>query len=105
MRHTQVVGKQYTLAVTYLVLFGEREKRTGMLEGLLVDKHGALKGQRFKVVGLLHRHGWVCWFCGRWVGGTWCGSLPNCDCLYPSSCGTVVEILGSEATINGGPWI
>ena len=38
------------------------------------------------------------------MGGAWCGSLPNCDCPYPSSSGTVVEILGSGATISGDPW-
>jgi hypothetical protein len=61
-------------------------------------------GQQFKVVGLLHRHGWVCWPHGRSVGGAWHGSLPNCDCPYLSSSRTVVEILGSGATISGGPW-
>ncbi len=77
-----------------------------MLVGLLVDKcSGAGKGQRFKVVGLLHRHGWVCWLCGRLVGGAWCGSLPSCDYPYPISRGTVAEILGSGATISGDPWI
>jgi hypothetical protein len=61
-------------------------------------------GQQFKVVGMLHWHGWVCWLCGRLVGGAWCGSLPNYYCPYPSSSGTVVEILGSRSTTSGGPW-
>jgi hypothetical protein len=61
--------------------------------------------QQFKVrIALLHQHGWDCWPRGRWVGGVWCGSLPNCGCLYPSSNGTVVEILGTGATISGGQW-
>ncbi len=38
------------------------------------------------------------------MGSAWCGSLPNCDCPYPSSSGTVVEILGSGVTISGDPW-
>ncbi len=38
------------------------------------------------------------------MGGAGCGSLPYCDCPYPSSSGTVVEILGSGATISGDPW-
>ncbi len=60
-------------------------------------------GQQFKVIiGLLHQHVWVCWPCGRWVDGVWCGSLPNYGCLYPSSKGNVVEILGIGATISGG---
>jgi hypothetical protein len=57
-----------------------------------------------KVVGLLHRHGWICGLCGRLVGGAWCGSLSNCDCPYPSSSRTIVEILSRGATISGGPW-
>jgi hypothetical protein len=61
-------------------------------------------GQQHKIIGLMHQHGWVCWPHGRLVGGVWCGSLPNCGCLYPSSNKTVVEVLGSRATISGGPW-
>ncbi len=38
------------------------------------------------------------------MSGAWCGSLPNCDCPYPSSSRTVVEILGSGATISRDPW-
>jgi hypothetical protein len=61
-------------------------------------------GQQLKVIiGLLHRHVWVCWPHDRWVGGVWCGGLPNCGCLFPSSNGTVVEILGIGATISRGP--
>jgi hypothetical protein len=30
------------------------------------------------------------------MDGVWCGSLPNCGCLCPSSNGTVVEIIGNH---------
>ncbi len=42
---------------------------------------------------------------GRLVGGAWCGSLLSCGYPYPSSSGTVVETLGSGATISRDPWI
>ena len=47
---------------------------------------------------------WVCRICGRWAGGVWCDSWPNCDCLCPSSSKIVLEIHGIGATISGDPW-
>ncbi len=52
--------------------------------------------QQFKVVGLLHRHGWVCWLCGRWVDGAGVIVCPIVTAFIPVVAELLLRFLGAE---------